>query len=910
MPLSVHYNSFSTRSHYTVLIPLVLFMSLILNNGSVSAQILISAPDTTTKTTALNQTLGSQATPGSQVSSVLESPDVTVTATDSLVFRVKDIRRGTLYGSANVLHESGNLKAGTIFLDLDNDIISAESAVEADTLDQPVLTRDGKEIRSQSIAFNYKTKRGKFRVARMSVDQGNLIGNEVKNKTEHVVFIRNGIYSTCLLDHPHYYIRADKMKMVDEEEIFFTRARLYILDIPYPLIFPFGYFPAKLDRKQSGLLSPTYVYQLQSTRGLGLQNVGWFQYFNDYLTGTISGNIFTSGTFLLSTDMRYSKRGNYNGTIRYSYSKEQGLEPTDPDFSKKVSQQLVLSHKQDFNPYNSLSADINYRTSNFYKNNSLDFEEQVQTTTSSSIGYNFNDPSGNYRISSQMNLTQNFANKSTTLSGPSASFSMNPIYPFSSKSGGGNAKNPFSSLTLNYNNRFSSNYRFQPQNADSSSISWFDALLSPSKYREATGNDLHINYGFAQKAIMSTRLLPTELINVNGSMNYNEYWYPYSVSKVYKPENNKVVNLYDYGFNSARDYNLSVSANTTIYGIWNQRVGNLSGFRHTVTPQISFSYRPNFSNPDWGYYNTYSYIDTSGVSRSVDYSRFDGNVAGQPGKGESRSINFSINNIFETKLASRDTTGEKREKVIKIIDRLSFSSSYNFAANKFRLAPLSAVVSTSLIQGVSMSANASFDFYATDSIGTKINTFLWDSRKKPFRLTSFSLSAATRFSGNQKNRSARMRPYYPKNYDPLDQQIFEPYDRSFLINEVPDYSVPWQVSLNFSYSWRWSKQRINRSATLNANNIQVRITPEWAFNTRVGYDFIEKKITPSDFTLNRQLHCWNMSFTWQPFGKFRYYYFRLTVNSAQFQSLFQKLPGMNALEQSNRPTYGRSSFNL
>ncbi len=294
-------------------------------------------------------------------------------ATDSLVFNARKERIATLYGSSSVVHSSGELQSGKIAMNLDRNLVSANTQTPQDTLSQPVLIREGDRVRSNKIDYNYETEKGRFEVARIGVRDGNLIGSKVKNESPHVVYLEDAIYSTCQLDHPHYYIKAAKMKVVDEEEVFFERAQLYILDIPYPLIFPFGYLPGRFDQKQSGLLEPTYAYQDRAERGLGLQNVGWFQYFNDYLTAQASVDIFTSGTYYLDSRTNYRIRDKLSGNIQVGYSKENStLESTDPDFSTNVQKSLSITHDQEFSPYANFSTNINLRTADFYERISYD----------------------------------------------------------------------------------------------------------------------------------------------------------------------------------------------------------------------------------------------------------------------------------------------------------------------------------------------------------------------------------------------------------------------------------------------------------------------------------------------------------------------------------------------------------
>ncbi|MDZ7716722.1 MAG: putative LPS assembly protein LptD [Balneolaceae bacterium] len=390
---------------------------------------------------AQNQGLGGANTAAGNQQTNLREGQVHFQASDSLIFNLKGDRKADLFGSAKVTHKSGELTSGKVSLNLDKKIVSATTVTPEDTLSQPVLVQDGNRIRSKSITFNYETERGRFEVARMQASQGNLTGTKVKNTGPHTVFLEDAIYSTCTLDHPHYYIKADRMKVVDQEEVFFTNARLYILDIPYPLLFPFGYIPGNIKQKQSGLLQPTYVTQGQANRSLGIQNLGWFQYFNDYIVGQASVDLYNSGTFFLDASSTYSNRNSYNGRIQIGYSRERGLVSSDPNFSVNTQKRLSINHNQEFSPYANISANINLRTQDFFQRNSFDIDERVETSTSSSISYRYRHPENTYNFSISARQNQNFQTNVTRLSGPSASFNLKQFSPFANNERGGRGNN-------------------------------------------------------------------------------------------------------------------------------------------------------------------------------------------------------------------------------------------------------------------------------------------------------------------------------------------------------------------------------------------------------------------------------------------------------------------------------------
>lgn len=820
-------------------------------------------------------------------------------ARDSLTFNFRGQRIAYLYGSANVKHTNGELSAGTIELDLNKNQVEASTLTPEDTLSYPVLRQQQKDLRSTRVLFNYKTEKGKFEVAEMEVDDGYLIGTKVKNVSRSEVFIEDGIYSTCPPNHMYYYIKADRMKLVDEEEIFFTNARLYILDIPYPLIFPFGYVPAGIESRRSGLLEPTYIYQNTATRGIGVQNLGWFQYFNDYITGQASFDLFTSGTVFSEGRMQYRKTGNFNGSVILGYSYERGLEPTDPNFQEVTSRRIGITHDQQLSPFSNISANINLQSANYFQRNSFDPNERAQTSSTSRASYRYNHPEGLYNFSVSSNLNQQFATNRSRLSGPDASFSLKQFSPFQSGRTAPGDESWYERISVRYSNDFKSSYDFNPIAADSAQINWVEALFDRDKYEEATGNDTHIRYGFRQSASVNAgQIIPSQFVNMSASISYNEYWYPSTIRKELDEEENRLITRQEPGFAAARDFNTGLNFSTTFYGISQMKIGNFEGLRHTVRPTISFSYRPDFSEDIWGYFRE---VESDTLGNTQRYSIFEQAIFGGPSAGEQRAITLDLRNVLETKRVRRDSTGEVQSTNLRLIDNLSATAGYNFAADSLNLSRLNTTLSSRVVDGLRLSLNATYSFYSRDEQGREIDTFIWNSSNKILQPISYRLSLSTTFQGG--SRGPRITTPHYRPYDPLNQAFFGPVDNRFNSQPIQQTNAPWQIGLDFSYRWNYRfNAPAQKSAVLNANNIQFNLTPKWRFNTSLGFDFIEKDLTPAQFSLQREMICWNLSFTFNPFGDFQYYFFRLSLSSAQISNLFQKLPGLNNLERSSSPS--------
>lgn len=848
--------------------------------------------------------LSQQNTP-SNSSTNAKKGSVEFQASDSLTFRLKGNREAKLFGRAQVNHEAGRLSAGVVSLNLDSSLVSAKSLDDTDTLSYPILEREADRIRSNRILFNYETNKGKFNQAEITVPQGKLRGGQVKNTSQEVVYVRDGIYAPCDVPVPNYYIKARRMKVVDQEQIFFTDAMLYIMDIPYPFIFPFGYIPSNIEERESGLLTPTYAFQDQNNRGLGVTNIGWFQVFSEYLTGEASIDFFTSGSFNLDTKANYSNKARrYNGSIQYGFSNIQGLEPTDPNYSQTRQQNFALNHSQDISPFARISANINLRTSQYNQQNSFDIDDRAEVSTTSRLNYTYRHPESIYSLNVNADQSSNFATGVTSLTFPSATFRIQPLTPFQKEGSKTNAK-WYESVTINYDNTLNTNYRFSPiDSLNTEGINWIDALFDRDKYEAVTNDDRHFQAGFRHAASINGNLFASGTTTGTVSLRFNEYWYPSTIRRSIQSNENGQQTTVDErvsGFASARTFDTSFNVATTVYGISQQRIGPYKGFRHTVRPTIGFTYTPDFSDEQWGYFRPVE-GDTTGRT----YSIFEGGIVGGPNAGRSQSISFSVNNSLETKKVDRDSTGVKKEQTIRLIDNLSFNTSYNFAAERNPLSNLSSNLRSNILNQIAITVSANFDFYAYDSTGFRTNTLLFNESRKPFLLNNLSIRASTKFSGGPRGIKAQGIPY-PAFYDPLDQSLFGALQPNFNEISVEPYRTDWSFSLNLDYSIRRQFNRttgsfdFQKTATVNIPNIAFKLTPKWSFNTSLGYEFIQKELTPSRFQLRRSLECWDLAFTVNPFGEFQFYLFTLTVTDTKMNSLFNKLPILRNLQRSNTP---------
>ena len=834
-------------------------------------------------------------------------------ARDSLIFHSTRLKEKiSLYGSASLIHPEAELIAGFIELDFKTNEAHAQHAQSIYEKEQelPKIKFKEDEVVSSDIRYNYHTKKGKFRIAKIDINEGeykgSVIGDEVKfidKIGKDVVYIRNGKFSTCPPNHWYFYIKAKKIKIVGDEELFFSDAMLYILDIPYPFLFPLGYFPLQgQNKKQSGLLWPEFIFENRNDRGLGLQKLGWFQYFSDYITGFFQFNIYTSGEFSPSLEFRYNKRYTLRGAFKLSANIDRnGLEPSDPDFVSSFNYRINWNHNHTIDPYSNIAIQLNYRSPNYNLVSSYDISTRGNTNASSTLNYSYKHPDNLYSLTTSFQQIQYFETGRSTITGPTILFKpQKTIIPFKpSKNRKGKAL-WYETLSIRYNGfELSSRYDFNPDTTLSGSkgINWLEALFDIKKYEMATGQDNHISIGARHNVnIRMNNIIPNKYINSSFSFNYREYWYGSTIEKALD-EKNRIITSTVRGIQTARDFNISINMNTKIYGFWGINAGSISSIRHTITPSIGLSFRPDFSSSFWGGY--YRDLETS-EKNFQSYSIFEGAIYGGPPRGEQKNISFSLNNRVELKTSSRDSLGEVKSNITVLLEQLIFRASYNFAAKSNHLSPLSLSFITGKFLGLAFRGNASFDFYALERDGSRKESLLVHESGYLLRLENFSINTGINL-GKKGKPEYNPSPYSP--YDPRDLRLFKSADPNYNYYPIMNNNLHWSANLNIQYRWRYNhNERPVQGATINASNISFYLGANWRFSTTLGYDIIEKELTPARFRLRRDMKCWDFSFEINPFGELKYYFFKLSLKSIKAVSdIFKQLPLLKELERRNDP---------
>jgi lipopolysaccharide assembly outer membrane protein LptD (OstA) len=795
-----------------------------------------------------------------------------------------------LYGKARVIYETFELDADYIRYDSKKNVIFASGLKDSNGKykGKPIF-KMGTEGSSVADSLIYNTKTGKGNVYNTFTEQqgGFFSGGQSKKQPDDEIHVKGIIYSTCNLPHPHFGIFITK-GIVAEKQIITGPVYLEIEDIPIPLGLPFAIFP-KPNKKTSGFILPTPGED--ATRGFFLQNGGYYIGLNDYVDAKIMGTIYTRGSYQLDLTSNYTKRYKYTGNVGLSYSSVRlGLEGT-PEYTPRKDIHINWNHSQNANahPGSTFSASVNAGTSSYNTNTAAggtyDPRAISQNTLASSISYS--KTAGIFNLTAATNFSQETLSKSVTLTAPNVNLSMNSINPFDSKKRIGDQK---------WYQKFNVGYNMTASNTISTTE---DQLFTKEGLKK-------FQNGFTHNITTSLPFTLADYFNFSISAPYTEQWHFQTLRQTALKRVNRADSIvYDTipGFRRSGEYSLSGSVSTKIYNTLQfKKLGNIQAIRHVMTPNIGFSYRPDFSSTKYGYYNNLFYQDGSPVIDPVyssgvqsKYSIFQGSPFSGPGPGKSGSITFGVDNTVELKVKSdKDTTGSGNRK-IPIIQGLNINGNYNFLAPKFKLSNLSFSGRSQFTEKLGINYNGTLNPYQVgdttiSGVVTKqvIDAYTFSQGKLP-RLTSFGFSFdyslnPEALKRRNKNNEDLKNDALKTGMTPEQQEQLNAISRD--PNAFVDFNIPWNFSFAYSFQYRTLDNGLNgtRNNTLTFNG-DFNATPKWKFQFNSGYDFKLNSLALTNISIYRDLHCWDMSFTWIPFGTYKSYSVTLKVKASVLQDL-------------------------
>lgn len=802
--------------------------------------------------------------------SVLEDI-VNYKCTDSLHFRVKE-QKVYLYKNVEISYQKMKLTADYVDVNFKLNEIFASGWPDSTgkIRGTPVFTEGDQSFKASKIRFNFKTNKGYIENVITQDGEGYLHGAIVKRMPDDVIYQKGGMYTTCNLDHPHYAFQFNKGKVIPGDKIITGPAYLTIEDVPTPLFVPFGLFPNKKGQR-SGIIIPSYGES--ANRGFYLERGGYYWAISDYLDLTLTGDIYTRGSWKINPQLRYAKRYKYSGNLDFSLARNISGEPGDPGYFNSRDFQFRWSHRQDpkANPNSNFSANVNIVSNKYNQFNPTQMNDYFSNTFQSSISYQTK-IGQNYNLSINANHSQNTLNKTVNVSLPQLTLTGNRFNPFKRKNQIGKPKwyeNITMSYSLNAENR----------------INTYDSLLFKKETLKNMQN------GFKHSIPISSSIKLFKFINMTNSINYTERWYFRTIQKAWIDttdwNQDTIASGYvrtdtAYGFKAARDFTFSSSLNTRLYGMFTFKKGPVIALRHVVSPSVSFSYNPDFSTSFWGYYKTYQ---KDAIGNMDKYSIFEGSIYGSPIANKTGRVSFSISNNLEMKVRNRkDTVNQVRK--IPLIDNFTISTSYDFMRDSLRWSKVQLSGRSTLFKNITLNYSSTWDPYILDSTGKKnLNQYEWKVNHRPLRLdnTNWNLSLNWNLSSKSKGKAGKP----PMNPNDPEYQDYLLHPDNYI-----DFDIPWR--LNFAYTLNYTanhkypfyKEEVTRTIvqTLNVSG-DISLAPRWKIGFSMGYDFENNKIPQASLNVYRDLHCWEMRFNWIPIGYLKSWNFQINVKSPMLQDL-------------------------
>lgn len=809
-------------------------------------------------------------------SGALDAP-VTFSSEDSMVYDAKS-KVARLYGNSNVKYQNMDLSSDRIQMSLDSSLVRATGTADSTGAisGTPVFTMGQDKYESDTMAFNFKTKKGFIYNVYTEQEDGYLSSQHSKRDSSGVLYLEHGRYTTCDQPHPDFYIALSRAKVRPGKDVVFGPAYLVVADVPLPLAIPYGFFPFTKSYS-SGFIMPSYGDE--SSRGFYLRDGGYYFAMSDKWDLKLLGEIYTKGSWGLSVASNYRKRYRYNGSFFFSYQNTKNGDKGMPDYTEQTSFKLQWSHRQDpkSNPFSSLSASVNFASTSYERNNLNSMynpQSYTQSLRTSSVNWSTSFSSLGMTISGSANLSQNMIDSTVSLTLPDLNISVSRFYPFKRKHMAGKER-WYEKISMSYTGQFSNSI-------DTKEDKLFKSNLIKD-WRNAFQHNIPINANFTL----------FNYININPSFNFTDRMYSNKVMKSWDEQAQTERADTTYGFYNVYNWSMSIGASTKMYGFWvpSKKIfgDKIQAIRHVLTPQVTFSYAPDCGSR---YYETYQKTDADGNVSLVEYSPFENGLFNVPSRGKTGSVTFDLSNNIEMKVKSdKDSTGYKK---LSIIDELGFNMGYNMAAKEKPWSDLTVRLRLKWWKNYTFNLNAVFATYAYEL----------DDNGRPYvsNHTEYSKGRFGRFQGLSQNISFTLNPEKLKKWfgggddeeDATEDDNNTEDDDTGIESNVDDdmvngqngarkknagkaetdadgymkFSMPW--SLTFGYG---ITMRENTSGKFNTKTMRypyaftqtlnfsgnIRISDGWNISFSSGYDFENHDLSMTTASLSRDLHCFNMS---------------------------------------------------
>lgn len=820
---------------------------------------------------------------------------VTFNAKDSVVLYNQN--RAMMYGNSTVTYTDFKLNAGEITMNMDSSTVFARGVTDTAGVVQenPVFSDKSGEYESATMRYNFKTGRGLITDLTTEQGEGWLRGGVTKKMEDGTFYIEDGKYTTCQdHEHPHFYFQLTRGRVRPKKNIVTGPAYMVLADVPLPLAVPFGYFPFS-KKYSSGIIFPSFGEDYN--RGFYLRDGGYYFAINDNIDLALRGEIYTQGSWGVSARSTYVKRYRYRGNFDISYLTTITGDKGSPDYSKQNNFKVAWTHQQDpkANPSLSFSSSVNFTTSGYTRNdlNSYYSNSFTENTKSSTVNLTWRPQGSKWSFSATANIAQRTQDSTVSVSFPNLTITLSQTAPFKRKRASG-AERWYEKIKLSYSGQFTNSLTARQ-----------DQFFKKSLVKDWQNE-------FRHSIPVSATFNIFKYFNVTPQIRVNDRMYTQKYSRAWDTQASREVVDTTYGFYNVFDFNASVSVDTKIYGFYKPlRIfgDKVQMIRHVITPTVSLSAAPDFGSPFWGYYGSYMRQNADGTQQEVPYQRFR-NV---PGRGKSGLVTYSFANNLEMKVKSdKDSTGMKK---ISLIENLSVSQSYNFAADSLRWSNLNTSILVRLVKNFNLNLNATWDpyMYQLDERGNpvRVDKLRIGHGKGIARLSSAGTSFSYTFNNDtfrrnkdsaDKDKGRRDRDNEEEGENLAGRDYAEEAAARRRQNRREDassadadgyekWAFPWSLTVNYSVNYgygpfNYDKLEYAGKWTQNLSlSGSVRPTPNWNFSFTASYNFDLHKLSYMNCSISRDLHCFTMTCSFVPVGPFKSYNFHISVKSSLLRDL-------------------------
>ncbi len=724
---------------------------------------------------------------------------------------------------AHLTYGDLELKAGQVEFDVDRQTLAAKG--------KPQLYDRGDRVTGHLMTYDLTSRVGTIYQAETAYERGLYHGERIRKVGENELDVLNGAYSTCDLPEPHYHFSAHYMKIYLKDKLVARPVVFYIKNVPL-LALPFYVFPIKPGR-HSGFLFPEFEFGFSNRSGQFLRNAGYYWAPNDYFDLTLAGDYYQAEpSWVLRAESYYKLQYVLDGNLRGSFARDDRLSREDWDFNAAHTQQL--SARTRVVAVGSFVSSRDYSASNLF-GRSLSQRLNRFLTSSLALSHLADWASFNAVLDRRQDLDADLGIQDPDGQGPlqgpvpgtvASLANLVETRPNLSVSfptriigtfgllKGTPLEKPLRSLYFGLDTRFVS------QHERRAFVSGYRSFLRDTVLDSTTVLDQRVT---TRRALAANTSL-SDSRRLFGWLTFSPRVAANSVVWDFDEQGHEVV--------PSATWASSATMGSTFYGSFRPHWGPVVGLRHVIFPSVSFSYSPEFRG--------LTFTDSLGVQRNR-FTAFDGiGISGF----KHASLSFALDQRLQAKVKQRDA--------VQRLDNLlswSVSGSYDFLYREHRLAhPLSTLGSSLFLQPpglLSASLSWSTDVYSP----------------RPMR----SLSGNTGFtlaSGGGRRAAA----------PPLPVEQTQP-----VAEAEPRFRDTWSLGLAYSYAGGYEGPSWSSRQTANAV-LHYQLSPGWTLDYATSYDITFHNLLTQRFSLQRDIHCWQASFTrtFAPGGEAEYY-FRLGI---------------------------------